>query len=160
MAPECEVIRMRAVRVWLLDSVPPKKGLLVIVWLLEPSNLFRTKGVRLYSFGGRFFVGMSHTVVRFPGAEACTLREMNMEDLLGIAAGDFEGVDFAASSESEDEEEPSDSTSAPAVDAEAAAVPLSDTKNSNAQRAPPTAGPPPSDVTTILQVGRGRRSAR
>ncbi|CAN0583201.1 unnamed protein product, partial [Ectocarpus sp. 12 AP-2014] len=41
----------------------------------------------------------------------------NMEELLGLGAGDFEGVDFAASSDSDDEQVPNGATPDSPVDA-------------------------------------------
>lgn len=82
---------------------------------------------------------------------------MDMQDLLGLGSGDFEDVEFAASSESEGEEEPAASSAA-------RVVPRSNTTTSgngaeisnveNTTAAAAAAGPSPAamETTTILQV--------
>lgn len=81
-----------------------------------------------------------------------------MEEILGLASGDFEGVEFAESSGSDGEEEEHASGAA-------AVVPRSDTTTtgnsaeiSNVENTPGSAaaaGPSPAvmEVTTIVQVG-------
>lgn len=80
-----------------------------------------------------------------------------MQELLGLGSGDFEDVEFAASSESEGEEEP-------AASGAARVVPRSNTTTSgngaeisnveNTTAAAAAAGPSPAamETTTILQV--------
>lgn len=80
-----------------------------------------------------------------------------MQELLGMGSGDFEGVEFTASSESDGEEEP-------VAGGAATAVPRSNTTNgndaeiSNVENTPSAAaaaGPSPAAMgtTTIVQVG-------
>lgn len=85
---------------------------------------------------------------------------MDMEEILGLGSGDFEGVDFAASSESDGEEEPAARGAVKVVPrsnttTSANVAEISNVENTPAAAAAAAAAPLPAVIgtTTIVQVG-------
>lgn len=74
--------------------------------------------------------------------------EMDMEELLGLDAGDFEGVEFAESSDSDNEQDASDGRRGVA----AAAETNDSTAREDGAIAAPAAPVPPSGTTTVIKV--------
>lgn len=74
---------------------------------------------------------------------------MDMEELLGLDAGDFDDVDFAASDEEDSSDKGSTTGAAPAV---SGALPAEGSSSVVDGVAPATEATSPSAVTTVIKV--------
>ena len=134
---------------------------------LEYANIRRTRSMEFHALSRRtgssrkqesvYFVHPPHTLSIANKLAQRASGAMDMQELLGLGSGDFEGVEFAASSESEDEEEPNAGGSAKVVPRSNTSTSGKGAENSNVENTPAAAaaaGPSPTAMgtTTILQV--------